>query len=296
MDGWRKIWPATFWRAFFVLCASCLPVWAGAPVRPPDLAQAAKPDAAEAKRILEQFRRSGIRGEYYLQFELRTLPRRGAEAVFSGQWWGGRNERGAVTRVELIDGSGVPRRFLVQNGERPALWRFAGGAVEQVGIAASFEPLIPGVEITAFDVQMPFLYWPDASLERVDRIRGRPAYAYLFRAPADLAAQNPDLGAARGFLDTQYNALMQTELLNAKGRVVKTMTLLDLKKIVDPQKGGEQWIPKSFDMRNEITRDKTRFVVSAAALDQEFPAAVFEPASLSQPARPAPQDRLVRIP
>jgi hypothetical protein len=265
-------------------------------VRPPELAQAAKPGAAEAQRILEQFRRSGIRGQYFLQFELRTLPRRGPEAVYSGQWWGGRNERGAITRVELVDGSGVPRRFLVQNGERPALWRFVGGVVQQVGVAASFEPLIPGVEITAFDVQMPYLYWPDATLERLERIRGRPAYAYGFRAPSDVAQQNPDLGAARAFLDTQYNALMQTELVSAKGRVLKTMTLIDLKKIVDPQKGGEQWIPKSFDLRNETTRDKTRFVVSAAALDQEFPAAVFEPASLSQPARPAPQDRLVRIP
>ena len=291
-----KIRPATLWRAFFVFCVLSAVVRAAALSRPPELAQTGKPSAAEAKQILEQFRLSGVRGQYYLQFELRSLPRRGAETVYSGQWWGGRNEQGAITRVELADAAGAIRRFLVQNGERPALWRLTDGQVVQVGLAAAFEPLFPGLEITPFDLQMPFLYWPEATLERVARVRGRPAYAYVFRAPAESVLQHPEIGAARGFLDTQYNALMQTELLGPKGQVLKTMALLDLKKVVDPQKGGDQWIPKSFDLRNEITRDKTRFIVTGAALDLDLSAAVFEPATLPESLRPLAAERIVRIP
>lgn len=291
-----KIRPATLWRVFFVFCVLSAVVRAAAPNRPPELAQVGKPTAAEARQILERFRLSGISGRYYLQFELRSLPRRGPETVFSGRWWGGRNDRGAITRVELVDAAGAPRRFLVQNGERPALWRLTGGQVVQVGLAAAFEPLFPSIEITAFDLQMPFLYWPNATLESVTRIRGRPAYAYVFRAPAESIAQRPEVAAARGFLDTQYNALMQTELFGPKGEVLKTMALLDLKKIVDPKKGGEQWIPKSFDLRNEITRDKTRFIVTGAALDLDLSDAVFEPAALAEAVQPPVAARIVRIP
>jgi hypothetical protein len=52
---------------------------------------------------------------------------------------------------------------------------------------------------------------------------------------------------------------------------------------------------KSVDLRNETSRDKTRFVVTAAALNLEFSPALFEPGRLSDEV-PAPRnDRLVRL-
>ena len=52
---------------------------------------------------------------------------------------------------------------------------------------------------------------------------------------------------------------------------------------------------KSVDLRNEITRDKTRFLVTAAALNLELTPALFEPGRLSDDV-PAPRnDRLVRL-
>lgn len=296
MSSSCAVTPATLWRAFFVGCVLSVTAFGAVPVSaPPDLAQIGRPAAEEARDILEEFRKSGIPGAYFLEFELHALPRRGATVVYRGRFWGSRNDDGAINRVELVDGAGKIHRLLVQNGVRPAVWRLAGEQVEPIGVAASFQPAIPGVEITAFDLQMPFLYWPEATYEKIARIRGRPAHAYLFRAPAAFLAQHPNVTAARGYLDTQYLALMQTDLIGPKNTVVKTTTLMDLKKIVDPQTGADQWIPKSFDVRNEETRDKTRFLITGVALKQQFPAAVFQPASLAENiASPAP-GRIVRL-
>jgi len=262
----------------------------GAPAPAPgQLAQVGKPDAAEAARLLEQFRGAGIAGEYYAEFELRELPRRGEETVLHGRLWGGRNADGAVLRILVTDATGKEQRLLVQNGERPAVWRATAGRVEQVPVAAALEPLVAGVELSAFDLQMPFLFWPGVSVESIQRIRGRPAFEFVFVPPALFAAQHSELAKVRSFFDTQFNAPMQTELLGPGNRITKTWTLGELKKI------GEQTIPKSFEVRNEVTRDKTRMTLTAVALSLELASSVFAPASLTGDVAPPPAGRIVRI-
>ena len=253
---------------------------------PPPLAQVGKPDAAEAARILEQFRHAGWLG--YVEFDLHALPRRGEETIFHGRLWGGRNDQGGITRIEVTDTQGRAHRFLLQNGDRAAVWRLVDGKVAQVDAAGLFAPLIPGVEVTAFDLQMPYLYWPGATVESVARVRGRPAYVFAFHPPEAFSAQSTKVKTIHAYFDAQFNAPVQTELADEK-RVVKTTTLVDLKKV------GEQWIPKSFDVRNEVSRDKTRFVVAAVALNLEFSAAVFAPASLLENVPSPAGDRLVRV-
>lgn len=288
MPSAGKFAPAFSWRAFFVSCLlGASMVHAAVPVKPPELAQIGLPDEAEAKKILEDFRQSGIPGAYFFELELHGLPRRGEEVVYHGRLWGSRNDQGAITRVELVDGAGKISRLLVQNGEHPALWRFVDGKTQTLSVAASFEPLIAGLEITAFDLQMPFLYWPNAKLERIDRVRGRPAHVFVFPAPAGLTGANPAIATVRASLDAQYHAFMQIEYRGASG-LLKTISLVDLKKV------GDQWIPKSFDVRNDVSRDKTRFLVTGAALNLDLAPAVFAPAALGE-AMAAPADKLVRI-
>lgn len=285
----RNFTPATPWRAFFVLGLTALaPVFAGPPptATPPSLAQVGKPNSAEAARILDQFRHSGWVG--YVEFDLHALPRRGDETVYHGRLWGGTNDQGAVTRIEVTDGHGAMHRFLLQNGDRAAVWKVVDGKVATVDVAAWFQPLIPGVEITAFDLEMPFLYWPDVRVESVTRVRGRPAYEFLFHPPADFTARNPSLALVRAFFDAQFNAPLQVELANDH-EITKTTSLVDLKRV------GEQTVPKSFDVRNDATRDKTRFEVTAVALKLEFPSAIFAPAALTEEVRPPAPDRIVRI-
>ena len=271
------------WRLGLVLLIAGLDrLPAAAPNRPPELSQVGKPGDLEAARILEQFRQAGIAGSFYLAIELRSLPRRGEERVFPGRLWGGREAGGSVFRLELEDGQGGTHRLILRNGVEGGVWRWSAGRVEQVVPAASVAPLFPGVEVSAFDLQMPFLYWPEAQLEKLARAFGRPAYSYLFKAPPDFLEQGAGVAAARAYLDTQFNALMQTELVAANGGVLKTFYLVSLKKV------GAQYIPRQADYRNELTRDKTRFQVTGAALNLSVPAGAFAPAALAEPWAPPP--------
>ena len=94
------------------------------------------------------------------------LPRRGDEHVVQGRLWGGRNDRGPVSRVILQPGEAKERRLLVQNGPESAVWLWPGpgGQVATLGSAALFTPLAD-TDLTAFDLQMPFLYWSDFVFE-----------------------------------------------------------------------------------------------------------------------------------
>ena len=286
-----RVPPATFWRALLCLAAApgVVRTFAAVPAAPPELAQVGKPDAQEAKRLIEQFRNAGIPGEYYLEFELRSLPRKGEGRTFSGRWWGSRNDEGAITRIELTDAAGVPHRLLLQNGERAAVWRLTDGRPAKIGITELMAPLIPGIEISAFDLQMPYLYWAGVTVEKVSRVLGRPAHAFVFPAPAEFKTQYPDISAARAYLDTQFNVPMQSEILGPRGKVSKTWAVLSLKTV------DKQTLPKSVDYRNETTRDKTRLQITGAALNLQLSSALFQPASLAQPAAAPAPDRVVRI-
>jgi hypothetical protein len=260
-----------------------------APSAPGELAQIGKPNAEEAARLVEQFRTSGIPGDYFLEFELRALPRRGEGKTLKGRWWGSRNDLGAVTRIEVIDADGAPHRFLLQNGERPAVWRLNQGRPVEVGTAELMSPLVPGVEISAFDLQMPYLYWPAPSVERITRVLGRPSNAFLFPAPPAFKAQYPDISSARAYLDSQFNVPMQAEIIGRTGKVTKTWAVLGLKTV------DRQTVPKTVDYRNEISRDKTRLQITAVALKLQFPESIFQPSNLAQPLASPPANRVVRV-
>lgn len=288
-----SIAPAFTWRAFFIGALLGANFAAAAPTPGANqpagtYVQFGQPDQAEGRRVLAQFRQAGIAGEYYLEFDLRVMPRRGEEQVFHGKLWGGRNEQGAVLRVAVADASGHERRLLIQNGEQAAVWR-SDSRTDAPQRVEAFEPLVPGVELTAFELQMPYIYWPDAILESVSRVRSRPAHVFFFRSPPAWAAQHPDISGVRAYLDTQFNAPVQTELLDQHGRVLRTLSLVDLVKV------GGQYIVKSIDLRNDATRDKTRFQVTAAALGLEFSRAVFEPARLAEDIHPPEAGQLTRI-
>jgi len=257
----------------------------------PNYVQLTPPDQAEGRRILEEFRAKGIAGDYFFELQLHILPRRGDERVVSGRLWGMRNEQGPLTRLDLLTDPAkkTELRLLVQDGPAPAVWRWDGeGAVHPQDLTALFAPL-GDTNLTAFDLQMPFLYWTDFVYEGLTRMRGRPAHQFLLRPPPDFVEKYPALTGVRVYLDTQFTALVQAELIGERGEVRKTISLLELKRV------GEQWIPKSLDVRDEATRNKTRFVVTGAALGLKLPAEVFAPAGLSSSVAPPPAERIVPV-
>ncbi len=260
----------------------------GAGQQAPELS-VGKLDQAEGRRLVQEFREAGLPGSYYFEIELHILPRRGEEKILRGRMWGARNEQGPVTRIEVADEAGRPRRFLLQNGANPGTWRFADGRVAQLPVAELFSPLVAGVELTPFDVELPFLYWPDFTFESLARVAGRPTRVFLFRPPSAFASQFPQLSGVRAYFDTQYNAPVQTELLGRDGRPMKTISLVDAKRV------GEQWLLKTIDARNEVTRDKTRLQLTGAALRLDFSSALFQPATLADDIKPPAADRIEHL-
>jgi hypothetical protein len=83
-------------------------------------------------------------------------------------------------------------------------------------------------------------------------------------------------------LDTQYDALMQSEIIGANGRVAKTLSLLELRKV------GDRWIPRDVDVRNEATRDKTRLSITGVAVGLAIDPSTFDPSRLGDPVAPPP--------
>jgi hypothetical protein len=249
------------------------------------------PDKPTALLLLDHFRQSIWAEPIYAEFDLRQMPRRGDESVTRGRFWGGRNERGPVTRLEMDVGKGgFTHRLLVQGGPEGAVWASDAPGAGALSEDAALLPLVPGVEMTPFDVlPMPYLYWLDAELSGMERIRGRPAYIYTFTPSADFTAMHPAVRSVRAYLDTQYDALVQSEITGPDGRVSKTLSLLDLRKV------GERWIPKDVDVRNEATRDKTRLSLTAVAVGVAPSPSAFDPGQLGSPLAPPPAARIMRI-
>lgn len=271
---------------------------AGAP-RPEPKYLGSKPDQAEGAQVLAGFRNIGIHGPYWLKFELRVMPRRGDERVLTGEMFGRQGEAGPLTRLAVDDpanpGGNHGQRYLLHGGANPAAWTWNPGEHDVTAhpmAPADWLRPVQGTDLTLFDLQMPFLRWTDFIYEGVANVRGRPAHAFLLYPPESFAAATAGEtapAAVRVYLDTQFSALTQAEWLGADGKPLKTVTVLDLKKI------GEQWLVKSIDLRNHQTRAKTRFAVTAAALDLELPAEAFDPDSLSQPAPAVPGDKVERL-
>jgi hypothetical protein len=252
---------------------------------PPDFAAGAGPAAGESLARLERFRAGGPRAPYFLRFRLRELPRRGAASDFSGRLWGSRNEEGTVLRVELNPGTPRERRYLLQNGPKASVWMWkAGGAGPER--ADDFAPLLPGLDLTPFDLEMPFLYWPSPETEGIRRMLGRPAELFVFRAPSGAGPGEPGVAAVRAYLDTQYAAPVQIERLAADGRVLSTFSLVDLKKV------GDQWMPRDIEVRDEDSRDKTRFTMVGAALGLSIEPEFFAPGALDKPGVPPPAESI----
>ncbi len=259
----------------------------------PQYVQIGEPDQAEGKRILEDFRMRGIEGEYYWEFSLRVKPRRGEDSFIPGRLWGSRNEKGPITRIVLWPGVAAnERRLLIQNGPKNATWSWqadkAAAGVSVMDASAWFAPLA-GTELSAFDLQMPFIYWNDFVFEGVTNRKNRPAYVFLFYPPADVAAQRPALTGVRIYVDTSERAILQFEQIGDAGRVLKTLNLVSLKKV------DGQMIPMSVDFRSEETGNKTEFIVNGAAMRIDLPARIFEPASLEETVRPPAADRISAV-
>lgn len=277
-----------FHRALlFVLAAACAqPVLAQADKfqLPIDRPATGKADQAEGARILAEFQRMGIAGDYWLSFELRVMPRKGAERSVTGTLMGARGPGGPLTRLEVAG-----ERWAIESGKQPSAWLAAGGQAPRMLGPGEFGQAVAGTDVTVFELQTPFLYWSDFTYEGQAVMRSRPTHSFVLRPPAGEPAPVAGLTGVRVFLDAEFGAMVQAEELGAGGVVEKSITLLGIKKVEG------QTIMKEIDVRNLRTRDKTRFTITGAALGIDLPLSAFSPDELNSAPPAVPSGKVVRF-
>lgn len=249
--------------------------------QPADRVAPGQADQAEGARILADFRRAGIAGDYWLSFELRVMPRQGAEHTVTGSMLGMRGASGPLSRLSVGG-----QNWLIASGPQPEAW--TAGATGESSPAAAGQA-VADTGLTVFDLQMPFLYWTDFTYEGQARVRGRPTHSFILRPPPGYVPPQPGLTGVRVLIDAQFQAMVQAEQLGAKGAVEKTIALLDLKKV------GEQWLVKTIDVRDLRSRDKTRLTFTAAALSLALPVETFAPGNLRAAPPAVPPEKIVRF-
>jgi len=239
-----------------------------------------KLEGHEVKTFMDNFRNQRLSsGDYSFRFYLRNMPRRGADKYYYGIMWGTWNELGPLTRVRVWEeNSDDVTDFLLQNGFSPTVWVSRNGAEPTfVPKEAWNTPLMPGLEYTAFDFLMPFIFWDDYVYEGGKRVKGRPAQVFLMGGEGRLA------------IDSSYRALIRADILSDKGDIAKTFKIIDFKKVED------EWIVKSIDLVNEENRDKTRFQVTAVALGLHIEPAYFDEAALGKMVPMVDADQYISI-
>lgn len=237
-------------------------------------------DQEEGRRRIEAFRNFRYEGDICLNFSLINRPRGSGQQVYKGTLWTSWNEQGPVTRIEMMPCHGLnqqPIRLLIQNGPNPKIWYLGdGNQVYPLPEQDWMKPLLNDTLYTPFELSLSFLFWPQFTYEGPKRVKGRVAQLFVMLPPIDFAKANPNLGGVHIAMDMEYNVLLQADILNRVGAPVKSIKLNSFKKV-----GGE-YIIKELDIIDNVTKDKTRFVVDSAALCLAIDRSYFYPENLAK--------------
>jgi hypothetical protein len=237
-------------------------------------------DAEEGERRINDFRRQRLRGDYCFEFELEHKPRRSRTARYAGIMWGSWNEKGPITRIrvesdpESRDSGSEFVELIVQNGPHPEAWirREQGEAFQPIRGAALFEPIIPGVLYTPFDLQMPFIYWDDYVYEGPTRVGvSRVAHQFLMFPPETFSGDQRKVKGVRLGLDSDYNALLRIEMLNTDDVITSRFTVEGFRKV------DEQYIVKRITLTDYPSKDRTTFDVEEASVGLSLHDDMFDP-------------------
>ena len=135
---------------------------------------------------------------------------------------------------------------------------------------------LAGTEFTPFDVFMPFLHWSRFYYEGTTTFRSRKVHVFWMTPPEEYESLESVVSGMRIFIDDQFNAISKAETFGPGKEHLKTLTIVEIKK------DSGEWYPRQIDVRNEVTRDKTRFVVKDATMGIELPQRVFSVEFLSE--------------
>lgn len=246
---------------------------------------------ADGLEILNTFRRMGVAGDYRLSFQLRIMPRREKTTTVSGLLLGTQSAYGPLTRIDVAlkpsdvteRGELVPaevKRLLLQNGIfanalEANSWEGEETASSLIESSEYFDG-IAGSDFTVFDLLMPFTFWQEFRYEGRTTTRSRPTHVFSLYPPEEDEQMKEHVSSVRIYLDEEFHVLNRVEIFDAAEELSKTVSVVAFK-IVDGQ-----GVLSQVDVRNEKTRDKTRFKVLDAAIGVGVPEWVFELDGLSK--------------
>ena len=235
--------------------------------------------------LLSESNGSRFHEGYSLQFQLRHMPRRGNETVKTGILYGPFLGCG-VSRLSVVRDSEKNNfsNFLLKNGEDPKFWNVTSNELQPILISPeeSLAPLVQGMNQTAFDLLMPFVFW-DGEYKNSGKVAGRPAHIFSFTCPPWITKVRPHWQNITLALDDAYDAPLRVEILGKSQIAERTLILRKFKKI------GDRWIVKEIDCHDRKSRSVTRMTVTSAALGLDLDQTLFLPENLVQPIRINPK-------
>lgn len=235
--------------------------------------------------LLSESNGSRFHEGYSLQFQLRHMPRRGNETVKTGILYGPFLGCG-VSRLSVVRDSQKNNfsNFLLKNGEDPKFWNITSNELQPILISPeeSLAPLVQGMNQTAFDLLMPFVFW-NGEYKNSGKVAGRPAHIFSFTCPPWITKVKPHWQNITLALDDAYDAPLRVEILGKSQIAERTLILRKFKKV------GNRWIVKEIDCHDRKSRSVTRMTVTSAALGLDLDQTLFLPENLVQPIRIDPK-------
>ena len=235
--------------------------------------------------LLSESNGSRFHEGYSLQFQLRHMPRRGSETVKTGILYGPFLGCG-VSRLSVVRDSQKNNfsNFLLKNGEDPKFWNVTSNELQPILISPeeSLAPLVQGMNQTAFDLLMPFVFW-NGEYKNSGKVAGRPAHIFSFTCPPWITKVKPHWQNITLALDDAYDAPLRVEILGKSQIAERTLILRKFKKV------GNRWIVKEIDCHDRKSRSVTRMTVTSAALGLDLDQTLFLPENLVQPIRIDPK-------
>lgn len=252
-------------------------------------------DAEEGAAKLAAFRGQRLAGDFYFEFQLEHKPRRARTVRYDGMMWGTWNEQGPLSRIVIYPNAANhgtvpeterPVELIVQNGQVPAAWIRRSGEADFKPIQgqALFEPILPGLLYSPFDLQMPFVYWERFEYEGPALAMGsRVAQQFLMLPPEDSPSAQRGISGVRIGLDDTYDALLTIEVLGADEKPGSRFAVESVQKL------QSQYIVKRITLTDYPSKDRTTFNVNAASVGLSLSRDLFAPDASIEAEAPIPE-------
>jgi len=216
-------------------------------------------------------------------FELAHLPRKGKEVVFSGVLF--LSENSLLIKIEPKNETSSSIRILCRMSEIPQTWVVESGKQKELTAAELFSPIIKGQLFNPIDLSRAFLLWKNPTYETFKRVKGRFAYLFLADLPAELKKHGLLYEKVRIVIDAHFSSLLQATYLSSKKEELRDFSILSFKRVDD------EWIPKGIEVFDKKTHDKSRLIITSAAMNLQLDKAFFSPENLTKPFPSTPSYR-----